>query len=555
MADQTPVPWQLEDAERPAGRRGALSGQMLGEYRLGELIGVGGMADIYRSYDPSLHRDVAIKVLSGQLAEDPTYVKRFRAEARRVSGLSHPHLVPVYRAGEAQVNGQRLLYIAMPLLRGSLADVLARARRLPYAEASWLTLQVAGGLEAAHAAGLVHRDVKPENILLDAGGQALLGDFGIAREMRFIPGQGAAVSYSGPPMGTPEYMAPEQLRGGPVDQRADQYSLGAVLYELLTGRAPFGGETPYDLAAHVLTEPLIPPTTYVPGIPASVERVVLKALARNPADRYPTVADFSRALRQAIVQAEQPGTMEYPAAAMEAKAPADTRPSSSPTWPVPGEQPVSKRPLRRLLALALAALILLASVGLLLSQMQPGGGLAGVGPGAASGLPGAPTSVASQAATARATAPQGQPNATGTAGLPGQTPGATPGLTGTPGEQPTASVTVTPGPTQVVAAPFTFSPATLKLTGLLNCQATQTITNTGDATAGWSWQGPAMSGYQFSIDGGPTVSWPSAVTQTPPGGHNTLVVSTGCRLLFPASYTIHVVDTLGNQYAFTMTVD
>lgn len=407
---------------------------------------------------------------------------------------------------------------------------------------------MASGLEEAHAAGLVHRDVKPENILLDAGGQTLLADFGIAREMRFIPGQGTAVSYSGPSMGTPEYMAPEQLRGGPVDQRADQYSLGAVLYELLTGKAPFGGESPYDLAARALTEPLTPPSTLEPGIPDGVERVVLTALARDPAHRYPTVADFSAALRQSVIQAERPYTLPYPAASAPRSAAipppvaaSTARPGSSPTWPVPQKQQTREGKsfsLRRLLAVALAAVILLASVGVLLSQIQPGGGLAGVGGGAPFSFPGAPISTAHRVPTAQATAPQGQSSTPGAAATPGQTPavGVTPGTTGTPPAQPTGGATVTPEPTQVVIAPFTFSPAPLELKGLLSCQATQTITNTGGSTVGWAWQGPSMSGYQFRIDGGPTVSWPSAITQTSPGGHDTLVVTTGCQLLSSSSY-------------------
>lgn len=563
MADQTPVPWQLDEAlpvEREPGRQGSLSGQRLGDYRLGDLLGSGGMADVYRSYDSNLHRDVAIKVLSAPLAEDATYVKRFRAEAERASRLNHPHLVPVYRAGEAEVYGQRLLYIVMPLLRGSLADVLARARKLPYAEAVWLTLQVANGLKEAHAAGLVHRDVKPENILLDSGGQALLADFGIAREMRFIPGQGTAVSYSGPPMGTPEYMAPEQLRGGTVDQRADQYSLGAVLYELLTGKAPFGGESPYDLAARALTEPLTPPSALVPDIPASLERVVLRALARDPASRFPTVAEFSTALRQSVIQAEQQYTMPYPAATANALPPAaSARGASGATWPLPDERPAQedKSHRRRLLAVVLAAVVLLASIGLLLSQIQPRGGLAAVGGNAPFSFSGAPTSTVRSVPSGQSTVSQGHSGTPGASGTPGQTPGVgvTPGATGTPPAQPTNGATVTPEPTQVVAPAFTFSPSPLELKGLLSCSATQTITNTSGVTVGWSWQGSPLSGYQFKINNGPTVSWPSGVTQTPPGGHDTLTVSTGCQLLSSSSYTIHVADTLGNQYTFTMIVD
>lgn len=285
----------------PRGRRGSLSGARLGDYQMGTLLGVGGMAEVYRAKDLVLQREVAIKVLATQLADDADSVKRFRAEARRVGGISHPHLVPVYYAGEAEVRGKRLLYLVMPLMRESLRDLRLRAGKLPATEAAWLVLQVAEGLEAAHRSGIIHRDVKPGNVLLDAEGHPALTDFGIAREL-WDTSSDVPTTENGLIVGTPGYMAPEQLCGDPVDQRADVYALGAVFYELLTGQRPFVGATPYDLAAHVLHMPLTPPSVLEPDIPPAVEQVVLTALARNPAKRYASAAEFAQALRQAFTR-------------------------------------------------------------------------------------------------------------------------------------------------------------------------------------------------------------------------------------------------------------
>ena len=266
-------------------KRGALRGERLGSYQLGELLGVGGMAEVYRAEDLLLQREVAVKVIAAHLADNAEYVERFRGEAHRVASLSHPHLVPIYHAGEAEVQGRRLLYLVMPLLQESLRDLRRREGKLPPAEASWLVLQVADGLGAAHRSGIIHRDVKPGNVLLDTEGHPLLADFGIARELCATSPSGVATTQAGEVVGTPEYMAPEQLRGAAIDQRADVYALGAVLYELMTGRLPFDGATPYDLAAHVLHAPLTPPSVLEPEVVPAVERVVLTALARDPDER------------------------------------------------------------------------------------------------------------------------------------------------------------------------------------------------------------------------------------------------------------------------------
>ncbi len=301
--------WREDDNVTVGG--GELQGQQLGVFVLQSLLGSGGMAEVYRALDPRLNRLVAVKVLPPILAADPNYVARFRTEARRVAALNHPHIVPVYHYGEEVVKRQRLLYQVMPILRESLRDRLDREGTLPLVAAGRIVVEIASALEAAHEMGLVHRDVKPENILLDQKGKAMLTDFGIAREAMFLrrPGVMQTLAATGLPVGTPEYMAPEQLRNGPVDQRADIYGLGTVLYELLTGVVPHEAETPYEVAALVLTAPLIPPSKHNPTISRKLEATVMRALARQPEDRFPDARSFAEALAAAIAE---PDTVSVP---------------------------------------------------------------------------------------------------------------------------------------------------------------------------------------------------------------------------------------------------
>ncbi|HEV8194933.1 MAG TPA: protein kinase, partial [Ktedonobacterales bacterium] len=274
---------------------GKLAGRTLGHYLLLSLIGTGGMAEVYRARDIRLPREVALKVLPATLASDPAYVQRFRSEARRVAKLRHPNIVPVYEFGEQD----GLLFLVMPLLDESLRERLSRHDgRLPTQEALDIAVQVAEALETAHVHGIVHRDVKPENVLLDPDGRALLTDFGIARELAFLrrPGSVQTLAATGLPVGTPEYMAPEQLRGGPVDQRADVYALGAVLYEMLTGRAPHEAATPYEVAALSLTAPIVRPSRLNPDVWPQLEAVIMRALAHDAGQRYHSLTSFIRAL-------------------------------------------------------------------------------------------------------------------------------------------------------------------------------------------------------------------------------------------------------------------
>jgi len=277
---------------------GSLTGKQLGDFQLQGLLGAGGMAEVYRGFDVKLKRPVAVKVLPASLASDPNYVQRFRTEAQRVAALNHPHIVPVYHFGEEGP----LLYHVMPLLNESLRDRLEREGMLAPKEAVRLIVQIASALSVAHAAGLIHRDVKPENILLNDKEEAFLTDFGIARPLTMSrTGRMAqTLSATGLPVGTPEYMAPEQLRGESIDERADIYALGAVLYELLTGHPPHEAETPYQVAALSLAGKITPPSSLAPDISEELEDVVMIALASDPAMRYPDASGFGFAARRAV---------------------------------------------------------------------------------------------------------------------------------------------------------------------------------------------------------------------------------------------------------------
>jgi serine/threonine protein kinase len=289
-------PTQVDSKISLSHRRGALSGECLGDYQLGQLLGAGGMAEVYQAEDLVLQREVAVKVLTTPVADDTGKADRFRTEAQRLASLSHPHLVPVYDFAEAEIQGQRLLFLVMPLLHESLRDLRRREGKLPAAAACQLMLQVANGLEAVHQSGIIHRDVKPGNILLDMDGHPLLADFGIACELG-AASPGKTGGQNDLVVGTPDYMAPEQLCGDSIDQRVDVYALGAVFYELLTGQPPFVGATAHDVAIHALYAPLIPPSVLASDVDPDVEHVVLTALARDCAERYATASGFALALR------------------------------------------------------------------------------------------------------------------------------------------------------------------------------------------------------------------------------------------------------------------
>ena len=258
--------------------------ERLGHFRILERIGHGGMGDVYRGYDESLDRYVAIKVLPAELARDEDFVRRFQAEAAAVAKLPHPNVVPIYFIGEDA--GHQ--FFAMQFIEGeSLAQRLARQKRLPVEQAVEIIAQCLTGLASAHRQGLVHRDIKPGNVLLEtSSGRAMLVDFGLVRR---IDG-GTQHTATGVVMGTVDYIAPEQARGQPVDGRADIYSLGVMFYQLLAGRLPFVADTPTTMIfQHAYEEPF-PLRRAAPDVPPPLVDIIALMMAKEPAERYPDCA-------------------------------------------------------------------------------------------------------------------------------------------------------------------------------------------------------------------------------------------------------------------------
>jgi serine/threonine protein kinase/Tfp pilus assembly protein PilF len=268
-----------------------LIGQDLGGYRIISQVGKGGMATVYKAFQPSLDRYVAVKVMPPFYAqEDDTFVKRFKREAQSIAKLRHPNILLVIDFGEHE----GLIYIVMEFVdAGTLTDRLGKP--MPFDDSAKILEQVASALEYAHMQGLVHRDVKPSNILLPKPDWPLLTDFGLAK----IVG-GSQLTITGTIAGTPAYMSPEQGQGESVDSRSDIYSLGIVLYEMMTGCVPYQAETPMAVVVKHIIEPMPLPRTKNPDLPEAIERVILKALAKNPDDRYQRTTALAQAFKDAI---------------------------------------------------------------------------------------------------------------------------------------------------------------------------------------------------------------------------------------------------------------
>jgi serine/threonine-protein kinase len=268
-----------------------LLGATFGHCVIRSVLGQGGMACVYRGYQMNLDRDVAIKVLPAQYAADKDFVERFKSEARAMARLSHPNIVTVHDAG--QERGR--LYIVMAYIpNGTLKDRMGKP--LDPRDVARCVKEVASALAYAHERGIVHRDVKPANVLIDADGRAILSDFGIAKVLASSSG----LTRHGAGVGTPEYMSPEQCRGDYVDTRADIYALGVLIYEMLTGHTPFEADNYTALAHAHIYEPVPPPSRLNPRISPAVQAVILKALAKAPSDRFQTATDLALALDQAV---------------------------------------------------------------------------------------------------------------------------------------------------------------------------------------------------------------------------------------------------------------
>src|SRR5450759_3406991 len=269
-----------------------LVGKELGQFRIVERIGVGGMATVFKAYQRTLDRYVAIKVLPAYHAQDPVFVKRFIQEARSVAKLAHPNIVQIHDFGEQD----NITYIVMEYVDGgTLKDRLRRP--LPPADAIDFVIQAAEGLDCAHRNGIVHRDVKPANMLLRKDGHLLLSDFGIAKLLETTTN----LTRVGTGIGTPQYMSPEQGTGQAVDRRSDIYSLGIVLFHALTGKVPFNADSPISITVKHLNEPLPIEKLREAGVPLPIEQVVIKMTAKSAADRYQTTDALIEALTSAVV--------------------------------------------------------------------------------------------------------------------------------------------------------------------------------------------------------------------------------------------------------------
>jgi tetratricopeptide (TPR) repeat protein len=283
-----------------------LVGEKLGKYEITARVASSALAEVYRAYSPSLGREVAIKVYRPHLTADPALVERLRAEAQRVAALRHPHIAPIYDCDVAIVAGQPLLYVVSEFAEGAtlkdrLAALKASGQLMPLAEVTALVRAIAAALDYAHGRGAVHGGLKPANVLFTTEGEPMLADFGVARAVA-----AALPALPADPAGAPAYMAPEQIRGDPVDGRADIYALGVLLYELCTNTLPFTADTATGVLMRHLTEPPPPPTRANPALPPAVEQVILKALSKSPADRYGKAGELAAALEIALSPAAIP---------------------------------------------------------------------------------------------------------------------------------------------------------------------------------------------------------------------------------------------------------
>src|ERR671935_374039 len=274
-----------------------------GRYKILRKLGAGGMANVYLAEDQELGRRVAIKILNERHANDDQFVERFRREAQNAAALAHPNIVSIYDRGEAEGT----YYIAMEYLEGrTLKELIVTRGPTPIPVAIDYTRQMLGALGFAHKNGIVHRDIKPNNVIVSPEGRLKVTDFGIARS-------GASqMTEVGSIIGTAQYLSPEQARGSPVDQRSDVYSVGIVLYEMLTGCVPFTGDTPLEIAMKHLSEVPVPPSEVRDDVPDDLDLVVLRALAKDPDDRYQTAeemdGDLARIQRGMSVSSETADT-------------------------------------------------------------------------------------------------------------------------------------------------------------------------------------------------------------------------------------------------------
>jgi WD40 repeat protein/serine/threonine protein kinase len=334
-----------------------LAGQTFDEYQLINLLGQGGMSAVYRAYHAELDRHVAVKVLSEQLSRDPEYIARFTHEAKTAASLEHPHIVPVYDYG----THENLSYVVMRVLNGgSLADKIREKQTLHPGQLIAMVDAIARALDYAHSRGIVHRDVKPGNILFDEQNTAYLADFGIAKAMQ----ASTSLTSDNIVLGTPAYMPPELWRGESLTAAVDQYALAVIVYTLLTGKQPFIGTTSEAYMYQHLNQQPIPANQAKAGISPAVAQVLQRALSKNPTDRYPRITNFSNAFQQAFTAPNAEVTvqsqMPVAAPAPQPQASPQAQPAQySPRFEAPAPETTSMSPVRQALTGGFIGLILL----------------------------------------------------------------------------------------------------------------------------------------------------------------------------------------------------
>ena len=272
-------------------------------YEIVGKIGAGGMADVYKAMDLTLGRNVAVKVLKPEFSEDLNFVTKFRTEAQSAAGLEHPNIVNIYDVGSER----GMHYIVMEYVEGiTLKTYIEKKGQLSFKEAISIAIQVGRGIEAAHNKGIVHRDIKPQNIIISTEGKVKVTDFGIARVAN-------SNTISSDVMGSVHYSSPEQARNGFVDGKSDIYSLGIVMYEMVTGRVPFDGDTTVAVAIQHLQEEMVTPSAYAPNLPISMEKIILKCTQKNPDRRYASMTALLSDLRKALVSPDEDFVVMVPA--------------------------------------------------------------------------------------------------------------------------------------------------------------------------------------------------------------------------------------------------
>jgi len=330
-------------------------GQMLGPYRIINQIGQGGMATVYKAYQASMDRNVAVKVLPGQLAESKEFTKRFQQEAHIIAKLEHAHILPVFDYGESD----GISYFVMRYLEAGTLKNKMEAGPLSLSEVDRIFTQLTSALSYAHSHGVIHRDLKPANALIDSQSNLFLTDFGIAK---LLESASPRLTQTDAIMGTPAYISPEQAQAQTVDQRSDIYSLGIILYEMVTGRVPFVADTPLAVILKHVTNPLPLPSSIKADIPEAIEQVILKALAKNPDDRFNNVADFLTAWKNALDAKDSPRKkFDAPTALSSPQATPQTQGMPS---PVSNASPKSASRRRWVVGSLIGAGILLAVVGI-----------------------------------------------------------------------------------------------------------------------------------------------------------------------------------------------